>query len=123
MPVAKKMAPSIKVGNRAKKRRPKAPHVPNPRRVEAGRRNWAKRKGFTPEGLARLREAALRNKPWKHSTGPKTAAGKAIVGRNWRRGNGFGALLAEIRKLRCALVDPAVQMRLSIQENLAGDEL
>jgi hypothetical protein len=53
-----------------------APHVPNPRRVAAGRRNVAKRRGLTPEGRARLRAAALANRPWRHSTGPRTARGR-----------------------------------------------
>ena len=35
------------------------------------KRNW------TPEGLQRLREAAQRNRPWEHSTGPRTPEGKA----------------------------------------------
>ena len=55
---------------------------PNPRRVEAGRRNRKKWKGFTPEGLERLRQAALTNRPWEHSTGPRTPEGKARVAAN-----------------------------------------
>jgi len=39
---------------------------------------------FAPEGLQRLREAALRNKPWQHSTGPRTPEGKARSGLNGR---------------------------------------
>jgi len=31
----------------------------------------------TPEQRERYRQAALVNKPWLHTTGPKTAAGKA----------------------------------------------
>ena len=50
---------------------------PNPKRVEAGRRNRLKRQGFTPEGRERLRRAALAHRPWEHATGPRTAAGKA----------------------------------------------
>jgi hypothetical protein len=50
---------------------------PNPRRVEAGRRNRSKRRGLTPEGRERLRRAALAHRPWEHATGPRTAAGKA----------------------------------------------
>src|SRR4051794_25828876 len=57
---------------------------PDPRRVEAGRRNWARGKGFTPEGIERLRLAALANRPWEHSTGPRTASGKAKSARNGR---------------------------------------
>ena len=39
---------------------------------------------LTPEGLQRLREAALRNKPWLHSTGPRTPEGKARSSQNGR---------------------------------------
>ena len=35
------------------------------------------RKGLTAKGRARLRRAALRNKPWRFSTGPRTPEGKA----------------------------------------------
>jgi hypothetical protein len=38
----------------------------------------------TPETIAKLRAAALKNKPWRRSTGPKTAAGKAQAARNGR---------------------------------------
>ena len=43
--------------------------------------------GLTREGRERLREAAKRNKPWLHSTGPRTAAGKARSAENgrWRQ--------------------------------------
>src|SRR5438132_2591461 len=56
--------------------------VPNPRRVAAGRANRAKRKGVTADGRERLRLAALKNQPWRFSTGPRTAAGKAKVAQN-----------------------------------------
>ena len=56
--------------------------TPNPKRVAAGRRNRLKRKGLTPEGRQRLREAALKNKPWLHSTGPKTPEGKMRAAQN-----------------------------------------
>ncbi|TWT40943.1 hypothetical protein RAS1_36310 [Phycisphaerae bacterium RAS1] len=35
------------------------------------------RRGLTKDGRRRLREAALRNRPWTYATGPRTAAGKA----------------------------------------------
>ena len=49
----------------------------NPRRVAAGRINQTKSKGLTPAGLERLRQAALANRPWELSTGPRTPEGKA----------------------------------------------
>jgi hypothetical protein len=57
---------------------------PNPRRVAAGRLNRQKRRGLSPAGRERLRQAALASRPWLHSTGPRTAAGKARVARNGR---------------------------------------
>ena len=57
---------------------------PNPRRVEAGRRNQKKWRGFSADGLRRLRQAALDHRPWQHSTGPRTAAGKARSAANGR---------------------------------------
>ena len=47
------------------------------KQIEACRRNWEKWRGVTPEGRERLREAARRNRPWLHSTGPKSGSGKA----------------------------------------------
>lgn len=58
------------------------PHTPNAKRVAAGKVNRAKRKGLTEAGVERLRQAALANGPWKHSTGPRTAAGKARAAAN-----------------------------------------
>jgi hypothetical protein len=58
------------------------PPSPNPRRVAAGRLNWQKRRGLTPEGRERLRQSALANRPWEHATGPRTAAGKSQAARN-----------------------------------------
>jgi hypothetical protein len=51
--------------------------VPNPARVAAGRRNRALRRPVTAAGRASLRATALRFQPWRLSTGPRTAAGKA----------------------------------------------
>ena len=57
---------------------------PNPRRVAAGRANRAKRGPLTAAGRALLQVAALRTKPWKHATGPKTPAGKRQAALNGR---------------------------------------
>jgi len=57
---------------------------PNPRRVAAGKLNRAKRRGLTPEGRERLRQAALAHRPWLSATGPRTTAGKARVAANGR---------------------------------------
>jgi hypothetical protein len=58
---------------------------PNPRRVAAGRANRQKRGPLTEAGRERLRAAALLHRPWLHSTGPRTAAGKAQATRNGKR--------------------------------------
>lgn len=60
-------------------------HEPNPRRVAAGRRNRSRRGPLSATGLQRLREAALRHRPWRYATGPKTAAGKARVAQNGKK--------------------------------------
>ena len=46
---------------------------------QANRKRW---RGISPEGLQRLREAALRNRPWERSTGPRTQAGRVAVRMN-----------------------------------------
>jgi hypothetical protein len=58
---------------------------PSPRRVAAGRLNQLKCKGLTPAGRERVRQAALRDRPWQFSTGPRTTAGKAKVALNGKR--------------------------------------
>jgi hypothetical protein len=80
------------------------PVSPNPKRVAAGRLNHAKRRGLTPEGREQLRQAALRNKPWRHSTGPRTPEGKARAAANGRRRQ-CGPL--SIRQLDAQLADLA----------------
>src|SRR5438876_12025653 len=47
------------------------------RRVAAGRLDWSKRGPLTAEGIERLRQAALRIRPWEHATGPTSAQGRA----------------------------------------------
>ena len=59
-------------------------HVPNPRRQAAGRLNRQKRKGLTQAGRQKLRESAIKNQPWRHSTGPRTLAGKERSAYNGR---------------------------------------
>lgn len=70
---------------------------PNPKRVAAGRRNRKMRGPLTPEGRERLRQAALRNKPWLHSTGPTTPEGKARSAANGRKRQVGEKSIREIR--------------------------
>src|SRR5580700_3390084 len=76
--------------------------VPNPRRAAAGRLNRMKRRGLTDEGRQRLRAAALLNKPWLFSSGPKTPEGKQRVALN-------GKLLQQdrlsVRELRATVAE------------------
>ena len=66
---------------------PNASRFPNPRRQAAGRRNRLLRCSLTPEGRERLRQTALKNRPWKLSTGPRTEEGKKRSAANgrWRQ--------------------------------------
>jgi hypothetical protein len=60
-------------------------HAPNPGSVAAALCNRATRKGLTPEGRERLRQAALKNRPWRFSTGPRTPEGKAQMVLNGKK--------------------------------------
>lgn len=62
--------------------RPKPKRPKSPRRVAAGRLNRLKRKSLSQATREALRQAAFRNRPWLHTTGPRTAAGKAVSARN-----------------------------------------
>jgi hypothetical protein len=77
---------------------------PNPRRVAAGKINGPKRDPLCDASLARLRAAALANRPWRFATGPKTVEGRARAASNGRRRH-IGPLSvrqarAEIAKVR-----------------------
>lgn len=52
--------------------------------------------GWTPERRARQAELIRAWRPWEHSTGPRTEAGKAACARNAYR----GSLDQEIRRAR-----------------------
>lgn len=78
----------------------------SPQRLAANRRNWLLRRGLTEAGRQRLREAALRNRPWAKSTGPRTEQGKTqarINGKLRQKGllstREIQAELREIRRL------------------------
>lgn len=63
---------------------PQPSHSKNPRRVAAGKRNRLKRLGLTEAGRNRLRDAALRNRPWTRSTGPTSETGRVRSAANGR---------------------------------------
>jgi hypothetical protein len=57
-----------------------------------------KRKGLTDEGREALRQAALANEPWMHSTGPRTAQGKAASSANGKKRQRGPQSIRELRK-------------------------
>jgi len=84
--------------------------APNARRVIAGRLNRMKRGRLTPEGRQRLREAALRNRPWDYATGPRTPAGKAQAAINGKNRQVGTRSVREIRAELATLKDLVGQM-------------
>jgi hypothetical protein len=72
-------------------------HIPNPRRVRAGKMNRLKCRALTAEGLERLRAAALRHQPWRWACGPKTSAGKLQSVTNGKKRQKGSRSLREIR--------------------------
>lgn len=76
------------------------PALSSPARCAAAKLNRAKRKGLTPAGRERLREAALVHQPWRFSTGPRTPAGKAQSVANGKRRQ-IGPI--SVRELRAEL--------------------
>ena len=68
----------------------------------AGRRNQQLQGPLSAEARQRLREAALQHQPWRFSTGPRSAAGKAQVAMNGRR-RCKGEL--SVRQQRAAVAD------------------
>lgn len=81
---------------------------PNPKRVAAGRRNRKLRGPLTAEGREKLREAAVRNRPWERSTGPKTPEGKARSAANGRKRRGGKA---SGQRVRAKLADADALMK------------
>jgi hypothetical protein len=77
---------------------PLQPHIKNPRRVVAGKLNRAKRKGLTAAGRRRLREGALKHKPWRFAAGPRTPAGKAKMAENGKKRQLGPRSVREVRK-------------------------
>ena len=75
---------------------------PLSRRQIAAGANRAKRRGITAAGREKLRQAALTNRPWEHSTGPQSVTGKArsaLNGALWQKGR------YSIRQIRTLVAD------------------
>jgi hypothetical protein len=91
-------------------------HQPNPKRAAAGRANRQKRGPLTQEGRERLRQAAQTNRPWEHSTGPRTPQGRMQARLNGKKRQ-VGAI--SIREARAELARVRALLR-AIRETCAG---
>ena len=72
-----------------------------------------KRKGLTPEGREKLRQAALATQPWKLTKGPTTPEGKARSAANGKKRQLGPRSVREIRADLAGLRDLLGQMRAS----------
>lgn len=93
---------------------------PNPRRVAAGKRNRALRRGLTEAGREQLRLASLLSRPWQHSTGPKTAKGKAQAAANGKRRQ-LGPV--SVRQLRADMAHLATLVRAAVEARTSPPRL
>ena len=59
-------------------------------------------RGWTPQRRAKQAQQIKNWQPWQHSTGAKTAEGKARSSQNANKGK--GALMAQIKELRRELM-------------------
>ncbi len=101
-----------------------SPPSPNPRRVAAGKVNRQKRRGLTFEGRERLRQAARANRPWEHTTGPRTPQGKARSARNGKVRQKGPQSVREIRRSLAdltALLNDMVEGRNLVAELLGAN--
>ena len=92
---------------------------PSPRRVTAGRLNRLKRRGLTAAGRERLRQAALVNRPWEFSTGPRTVEGRARAAQNGayrQQGQQSGREVRRLLAGLAALIGDMVALRRSLKE-------
>ena len=83
---------------------------PNPKRVAAGKLNRLKRGALATEGRERLRQAAIENRPWTASTGPRTAEGKAQAILNGKRRQKKPLSVREIRHSLAEFANLASEM-------------
>jgi hypothetical protein len=65
---------------------------------------------LTPEGRERLRQAALKNRPWENSTGPRTPEGKAKVAQNGRKRQKHSISGPQLRKELAAVSEMIAQL-------------
>jgi hypothetical protein len=95
----------------------------SPARKRAGLQYWKKRRGLTAAGREALRRAALRNKPWLASTGPRTPEGKATVALNGKQRQAGELSVREARRSlaeELALAGDLATMRRRLAEMLGS---
>lgn len=85
-PDGERIDADTELGSKEGTRQGRVTEAKNPRRVEAGKRNRALRRGITATGRQRLKDAIMRHKPWLKTCGPKTPEGKRQAARNGLRG-------------------------------------
>ena len=81
--------------------------------------NRAKRRGLSADGRERLRQAALANRPWEGSTGPKTVEGKAASAGNGKARQKGPRSVRELRAEMASIRDLVGQMQ-AMRGRLAG---
>jgi hypothetical protein len=89
-----------------------------PRQI-AARANRARRVGLTAAGRQKLVEAARNNQPWRHSTGPRTARGKARSSANGKRRQKGQVSVRELRG-QTADLHEAIQCMAALRRTLAA---
>jgi hypothetical protein len=75
---------------------------------------------ITEAGRQRLRDAARANKPWLHSTGPRTAAGKAQAALNGKLRQVDEVSVREVRG-ELAGLNNVIEQLASIRRQLRSD--
>jgi len=79
----------------------------------------------TAEGRERLRQAAFANKPWQHSTGPKSVQGKTKAALNSKARQAGESSAREVRRLLAGLTGLVRDMgtlRRRVQASPGGQE-
>jgi hypothetical protein len=93
---------------------------PNPKRVEAGRRNRLLRGTLTAAGREKLRQTILQNRPWERSTGPRSSAGKAAAAANGKARQRGLTSIREAYAIVREILGPINANRGAIESLLAG---
>ena len=76
---------------------------------------------MTPAGREKLRQSALKHRPWRFSTGPRTPEGKAKVALNGKNRQKGAVSVRELRSKMCDIHVLLAEMAASRQAAV-GDE-